>query len=99
MNNFVRKKGQKKRRLFFSFSQFALDTLPVMEVIFMDEKIAKKVIEIQDIIEFLDDGQHYEDVEYLIKVRDEMVSKLTPWNRIKCDEYLRSRTKKIFKVL
>ena len=65
----------------------------------MDKEIAKKVIEIQDVIEFLDDGQHYEDVEYLTKVRDEMVSKLAPWNRIKCDEYLLSRTKKIFKVL
>ena len=87
--------------LYFSVLSLAIFSYSFMKkgVIFIDKEIAKKVIEIQDVIEFLDDGQHYEDVEYLTKVRDEMVSKLTPWNRIKCDEYLRSRTKKIFKVL
>ena len=44
-------------------------------------EIAKRVIEIHDIIDFIDDGYHNADIHDLIKISNELFSKLTPTNQ------------------
>lgn len=42
---------------------------------------AKRVIEIHNIIDFIDDRYHNADIHNLIKISNELFSKLTPTNQ------------------
>lgn len=54
----------------------------------MEQKeIAKRIIEIHDIMDFIDDGYHNEDIANLIKISNELFSKLSPINQKKCQEW------------
>ena len=44
----------------------------------MEKEIAKRLIEIRDIIDFIDDGYHNEDIANLIKISNELYHKLSP---------------------
>lgn len=60
----------------------------------MEQKeIAKRLIEIRDIIDFIDDGYHNQDVVYLIKISNELYSKLTPSNQHKFQKWLEKKFK------
>ena len=52
----------------------------------MEKEIAKRIIEIHDIIDFIDDGYHNYDIQNLIKISNELFSKLSPINQKKCQE-------------
>ena len=53
----------------------------------METEIAKRIIEIHDIIAFIDDGYHNYDIQNLIKISNELFSKLSPINQKKCQEW------------
>lgn len=54
----------------------------------MEQKeIAKRIIEIHDIMDFIDDGYHNKDIVNLIKISNELFSKLNPINQKKCQEW------------
>lgn len=60
----------------------------------MEQKeIAKRLIEIRDIIDFIDDGYHNQDVVNLIKISNELYSKLTPSNQHKFRKWLEKKFK------
>ena len=44
----------------------------------MEMEIVKRVIEIHNIIDFIDDGYHKQDIHNLIKISNELFSKLSP---------------------
>lgn len=47
----------------------------------MEKEIIKRLIEIRDIIDFIDDGYHNRDIHNLIKVSNELFLKLSPVNQ------------------
>ena len=49
----------------------------------MQKEIGIKLIEVRDLIDYLDDGHHNEDVYHLIKISNELFSKLIPANQEK----------------
>lgn len=49
----------------------------------MQKEIAKRLIEVRDLIDYLDDGCHSKDVDNLIKISNELYSKLIPANQEK----------------
>ena len=51
------------------------------------KEIAKRIIEIHDIIYFIDDGYHNYDISNLIKISNELFRKLSPINQKKCQEW------------
>ena len=53
----------------------------------MEKEIAKRIIEIHDIIDFIDDGYHNEDIHNLVKISNELFSKLNPTNQKKMQEW------------
>ena len=57
----------------------------------MQKEIAIKLIEVRDLIDYLDDGCHNEDVHYLIKISNELFSKLIPANQEKFRIWLKKR--------
>ncbi len=57
----------------------------------MQKEIAIKLIEVRDLIDYLDDGYHNEDVHYLIKISNELFSKLIPANQEKFRIWLKKR--------
>ena len=57
----------------------------------MEKEIAKRLIEIQDIIDFIDDGHHKKDIRNLIKIRNKLFSKLSPINQKKFQEWLEKK--------
>ena len=59
----------------------------------MEKEIAKRIIEIHDIIDFIDDGYHNYDIQNLIKIRNELFSKLSPINQKKCQEWFDKKAK------
>ena len=60
----------------------------------MEQKeIAKRLIEIRDIMDFIDDGYHNKDIGNLIKLSNELYSKLTPANQVKFQKWLEKKTK------
>lgn len=60
----------------------------------MEQKeIAKRMIEIYDIIDFIDDRYHNQDVVNLIKISNELYSKLTPSNQHKFRKWLEKKFK------
>ena len=60
----------------------------------MEKEIAKRIIEIHDIIDFIDDGYHNYDIQNLIKISNELFSKLSPINQKKCQEWFDKKAKK-----
>ena len=57
----------------------------------MEKEIAKRLIEIRDIIDFIDDGYHNEDINNLIKISNELFLRLSPINRKKVQEWLEKK--------
>lgn len=57
----------------------------------MQKEIAIKLIEVRDLIDYLDDGYHNEDVHNLIKISNELYSKLIPANQEKFRIWLEKR--------
>lgn len=49
----------------------------------MQKEIAKRIMEIHDIMDFIDDGYHNEDIQNLVKISNELFSKLNPTNQKK----------------
>lgn len=61
------------------------------------KEIAKRLIEIRDIMDFIDDGYHNKDIANLIKISNELYSKLTLANQIKFQKWLEKKSKKLEK--
>lgn len=59
----------------------------------MEKEIAKRIIEIHDIVDFIDDGYHNYDIQNLIKISNELFSKLSPINQKKCQEWFDKKAK------
>lgn len=57
----------------------------------MEKEIAKRLIEIRDIIDFIDDGYHNKDIDNLIKISNELFLRLSPYNRKKFQEWLEKK--------
>ena len=53
----------------------------------MQKEIAKRIVEIHNIIDFIDDGYHNEDIQNLVKISNELFSKLNPTNQKKMQEW------------
>ena len=53
----------------------------------MQKEIAKRIMEIHDIMDFIDDGYHNKDIQNLVKVSNELFSKLNPTNQKKMQEW------------
>ena len=53
----------------------------------MQKEIAKRIMEIHDIMVFIDDGYHNKDIQNLVKISNELFSKLNPTNRKKMQEW------------
>lgn len=49
----------------------------------MQKEIAKRLMEIRDVIDFIDDGYHNQDIHNLIKISNELFAKLSPTNQTK----------------
>ena len=62
-------------------------------VIEMQKEIAKRLIEIRDIMDFIDDGYHNQDIHNLIKISNELFSKLSPVNQKKFQEWLKKKNR------
>ena len=59
----------------------------------MEQKeIAKRLIEIRDIMDFIDDGYHNKDIANLIKISNELYSKLTLVNQAKFQTWLKKKS-------
>ena len=46
----------------------------------MQKEIAKRIMEIHDIMDFIDDGYHSKDIHNLVKISNELFSKLNSTN-------------------
>lgn len=57
----------------------------------MQKEIAMKLIEVRDLIDYLDDGYHNEDIHNLIKISNELFSKLIPANQEKFRIWLKKK--------
>lgn len=57
----------------------------------MEKEIAKRLIEIRDIIDFIDDGCHNKDIDNLIKISNELFLRLSPYNQKKFQEWLEKK--------
>lgn len=57
----------------------------------MEKEIAKILIEIRDIIDFIDDGYHNKDIGNLIKISNELFLSLSPINQKKFQEWLEKK--------
>lgn len=53
----------------------------------MQKEIAKRIMEIHDIMNFIDDGYHNKDIQNLVKISNELFSKLNPTNQKKMQEW------------
>lgn len=53
----------------------------------MQKEIAKRIMEIHDIMDFIDDGYHNKDIQNLVKISNELFSKLNPTNQTKMQEW------------
>ena len=59
----------------------------------MQKEIAKRIMEIHDIMDFIDDGYHNEDIQNLVKISNELFSKLNPTNQKKMQEWYDKKMK------
>lgn len=57
----------------------------------MEKEIAKRLIEIRDIMDFIDDGYHNEDINNLIRISNELYHKLSPTNQKKFQVWLEKK--------
>jgi hypothetical protein len=57
----------------------------------MEKEIVKRLIEIRDIIDFIDDGYHNKDIGNLIKISNELFLRLSPNNQKKFQEWLEKK--------
>lgn len=57
----------------------------------MEKEIVKRLIEIRDIIDFIDDGYHNKDIGNLIKISNELFLRLSPFNQKKFQEWLEKK--------
>lgn len=53
----------------------------------MQKEIAKRIMEIHDIMDFIDDGYHSKDIQNLVKISNELFSKLNSTNQTKMQEW------------
>ena len=53
----------------------------------MQKEIAKRIMEIHDIMDFIDDGYHSKDIHNLVKISNELFSKLNSTNQTKMQEW------------
>ena len=58
----------------------------------MQKEIATRNMEIHDIMDFIDDGYHNKDIQNLVKISNELFSKLNPTNRKKMQEWFDKKT-------
>ena len=65
----------------------------------MEKEIAKRLIEVRDIIDFIDDGYHNEDIANLIKISNELFSRLSPINQKKFQEWIEKKETEKLKEL
>ena len=59
----------------------------------MQKEIAKRIMEIHDIMDFIDDGYHNKDIQNLVKISNELFSKLNPTNQKKMQEWFDKKMK------
>ena len=59
----------------------------------MQKEIAKRIMEIHDIMDFIDDGYHSKDIQNLIKISNELFSKLNSTNQTKMQEWFDKKMK------
>ena len=59
----------------------------------MQKEIAKRIMEIHDIMDFIDDGYHNKDIHNLVKISNELFSKLNPTNQKKMQEWFDKKMK------
>lgn len=53
----------------------------------MQKEIAKRIMEIRDIMDFIADGYHNKDIQNLVKISNELFSKLNSTNQKKMQEW------------
>ena len=53
----------------------------------MQKEITKRIMEIHDIMDFIDDGYHNKDIHNLVKISNELFSKLNSTNQKKMQEW------------
>lgn len=54
----------------------------------MQKEIAMRILEIHDILDFIDDGYHNDDVDNLLKISNELFLKLNSANQKKMQDHL-----------
>jgi hypothetical protein len=54
----------------------------------MEKEIAKRLIEIKDIVDFLDDGEHEQDIRILEIIAMKLYLRLSPDNQKKFQDWL-----------
>ena len=59
----------------------------------MQKEIAKRIVEIHNIMDFIDDGYHNEDIQNLVKISNELFSKLNSTNQTKMQEWFDKKMK------
>lgn len=59
----------------------------------MEKEIVKRLIEIRHIMDFIDDGYHNEELAVLIKISNELFSKLSPINQRNFQKWLENKTR------
>lgn len=59
----------------------------------MQKEIAKRIMEIHDIMDFIDDGYHRKDIQNLVKISNELFSKLNSTNQTKMQEWFDKKMK------
>ena len=59
----------------------------------MQKEIAKRIMEIHDIMDFIDDGYHNKDIQNLVKISNELFSKLNSTNQTKMQEWFDKKMK------
>lgn len=59
----------------------------------MQKEIAKRIMEIHDIMDFIDDGYHSKDIQNLVKISNELFSKLNSTNQTKMQEWFDKKMK------
>ena len=64
----------------------------------MEEQIAKRLIEIYDIMDFINDGYHDEDIANLIKINNELFERLSPHMQEKYKIWLEKKIKERCKI-
>ena len=55
------------------------------------EEIAKRFIEVRDVMEFLDDGYHNQDYRNLVKISNDLFEQLSPVNQEKARKWLEKK--------